>query len=179
MGKEMIYATRDKEYQLAGWVGTIQIMQEAGAMVLSNELHPHLKGGTIGTYALRLCVNLYQKPDQFKRAVSLMLRNGSTQPDVDKYLQALEMIKAAEGIDDTYRLSETFSDALDITCNEDTRMFVANETDFFRLEDLIAHEVSFNRRYIPRMVENLDTDAYMIVQREIDFRVGLDDPARR
>lgn len=179
MKRNAVYSSLEKEYGLAGWVGSLQLMHEIGeqASYRATELLREANASHIGGQALNMCVLFYQKPHELRSAIDQWRQRQSADPNRKPPSFMLEELGITEGRSAT--ISDTFADALDMHINDDVQKLIYEETDFIRLEPLIEEAVHFARPLTEAIVENKEIEAYKRIRREIDFHVGNYDPLRR
>ena len=170
MPREMLYSTRDEEYKVAGWIGTVKIMQRAGEMAVGHfdTAHPR----TIGHHALALCVNLYHKPQAY---LELLVDRMSNEDQETLRKEMLKEIGVTKRVDAKPVLNLNFLDAMAYLTDHDLQAYASQWTDFDRLLpeiDLLADYYSTS--HVPRILGN-DYSAIREAQRDIDFYVGLSD----
>lgn len=174
-----LYDSPEDEYQLAGWIGSLRIMQSVGEWAVIPEREKYLeKQIDLGSLALQFCGVLYQKPDEALEITDEWRRQGPKNSRDLNYRGALESISVIEKTGYPRPIVPRFTDAVSILTDPVLHHLAYEESDFGRLEPLIEEGIHFTQHhYIPYMKQG-NTNAYLHMRRDIDFHVGMHDPLR-
>lgn len=164
------YASKEQEYRVASWYGTLQVMASIPDRMPRNEYD---KGST-SEYLYRLCQAVSKADIAFIDALYNLLLRPSDKHHIVSELGRIGIVSVdtiSSDIDDAYRIFTDF----------DTQSLLRTDTDFFRHDAVIAESLEFLEPYIDMCMETKTTLAVLIqhIQHELDFYVGFYDTSEQ
>lgn len=167
--KESLFDGHEHEYAVAGWLGTIAVMESMGGVVLSHKCM--LSGHSKHLYQTCKVITKRQEPltDRIRKWLEQKAKN-------EDRVGALNRA----GILTNNRFDPDFREAYEMFDNPLWRDYVEVETDFGRLADLIYEASSYFSEDPESLLLQADlADTIQNVRRDIDFHVGMYDPVRK
>lgn len=177
--RETVFRNYEHEYAVAGWLGTIGVMQCIG----TTELDRVKQFAGADEYIMNVCTLIAKQEASLTENIDAWLHE---RDEAEECLAVLTKLGIVSGD----ALSVNFSDAYDIHENPDFRSWLESTTDFHRLSPCIDDLVSY---YASRTIDGLNTaktthrkdEPYYLegimpqVIRDTNFYVGLYDPVRQ